>query len=112
MRQLTTSMLMAAAAVAAASFATTALADEHKKVQIINDTHHVLVTFHAYRIGSEWLEDYLGENTLAAGKSVVLDFGPDDNCLYDFTGIFDDGNKIEKDRINVCKIHTFRFTED
>ena len=112
MRQLTTSMLMAAAAVAAASFATTALADEHKKVKIINDTRHVMVTFHANRIGSEWPEDYLGENTLAAGKSVVLDFGPDDNCLYDFTGIFDDGDKIEKDRINVCKIRTFRFAED
>ena len=47
-----------------------------------------------------------------SGNSVTVNFGTDDLCLYDFLGVFDDGDKVEKHRINVCEISSFRFTED
>jgi len=96
-----------------ASFATTAGADGNKKVKIINETRHAMVQFHASRVGTkDWEEDILGQDTLAVGSSVSVNFGTDDYCLYDFLGVFDDGDKVEKYRINVCEISSFRFTED
>jgi len=98
-----------------ASIAATANADENKRVKIINDTRHALVQFNASHSGTipEWPEDLLGQDTLAVGASVTVDLDTDDDrCLYDFRGIFDDGDKVERYRINVCEISSFRFTED
>jgi hypothetical protein len=93
--------------------ATSSVADANKKVKIINETRHAMVQFHASRVGTnDWEEDILGQDTLAIGSSVVVNFGTDDYCLYDFLGVFDDGDKVEKRRINVCEIDSFRFTED
>ena len=95
------------------SLATTADADANKKVKIINETRHAMVQFHASRVGTKsWEEDILGQDTLPVGGTVTVNFGTDDYCLYDFLGIFDDGDKVEKYRINVCDIGSFRFTEE
>jgi hypothetical protein len=114
MHKLTTSALaMLVSGVLAAGLATTAVADANKKVKIINETRHAMVQFHASRVGTtDWEEDILGNDTLAVGSSVTVNFGTADYCLYDFLGVFDDGDKVEKHRINVCDIDTFRFTED
>ena len=94
------------------SFGTSAMADANKKVKIINETRHVMVQFHASRVGTkDWEEDILGQDTVPVGGSVTVNFGTDDYCLYDFLGVFDDGDKVEKYRINVCEIGSFRFTE-
>lgn len=112
MRRLTT-LVLASAAFAAAALSGPALADSNKKVRIINETRHTMVRFHASRVGTNsWEEDILGQDTLVVGASVTVNFGTDDYCLYDFLGIFDDGDKVEKRRINVCDISTFRFTEN
>lgn len=102
-----------AAGVLVLSFAASATADANKKVKVINETRHAMVQFHASRVGTkDWEEDILGQDTVPVGGSVTVNFGTDDYCLYDFLGIFDDGDKVEKYRINVCEIGTFRFTEE
>ena len=86
-------------------------ADRH--VRIINETRHTMVHFYASNTAANtWEEDILGQDTLPVGGSVTVNFGTDDYCLYDFLGIFDDGDKVEKYRINVCEIGSFRFTEE
>ncbi len=114
MRKIIRPLLAAlAASVMAASLATTAFADANKKVKIINETRHTMVQFHASRVGTnDWEEDILGQDSLSVGNSVVVNFATDDYCLYDFLGVFDDGDKVEKHRINVCEISSFRFTEE
>jgi hypothetical protein len=114
MLKLTKSALVLLASGLLAVGATTgALADSNKKVKIINETRHAMVQFHASRVGtSDWEEDILGRDTLSVGASVTVNFGTADYCLYDFLGVFDDGDKVEKNRINVCEIDTFRFTEN
>jgi len=95
------------------SLAAAADANSNKKVKIINETRHAMVQFHASHVGTKsWEEDILGQDTLPVGGSVMVNFGTDDYCLYDFLGVFDDGDKVEKHRINVCDITSFRFTED
>jgi hypothetical protein len=114
MLKITNATLVAlAAGVVAFSVGTAALADANKKVKIINETRHAMVEFHASGVGTnDWEEDILGQDTLGVGNSVTVNFGTDDICLYDFLGVFDDGDKVEKHRINVCEISSFRFTED
>jgi hypothetical protein len=114
MLKITNATLVAlAAGVVAFSVGTAALADANKKVKIINETRHAMVEFHASGVGTnDWEEDILGQDTLGVGNSVTVNFGTDDLCLYDFLGVFDDGDKVEKHRINVCEISSFRFTED
>ena len=105
--------IVLAAGVFAISVGTAALADANKKVKIINETRHTMVQFHASGVGTnDWEEDILGQDSLEVGKSVTVNFGTGDLCLYDFLGVFDDGDKVEKHRINVCEIGSFRFTED
>ena len=112
-RVLNTALSLLAVAGLAACISTAAIADANKKVKIINETRHAMVEFHASRVGTnDWEEDILGQDTLGVGNSVVVNFGTDDYCLYDFLGVFDDGDKVEKHRINVCEIGSFRFTED
>jgi hypothetical protein len=114
MLKITNATLVAlAAGVVAFSVGTAALADANKKVKIINETRHAMVEFHASGVGTnDWEEDILGQDTLGVGNSVTVNFGTGDLCLYDFLGVFDDGDKVEKHRINVCEISSFRFTED
>ena len=105
--------IVLAAGVVAISVGTAAIADANKKVKIINETRHTMVQFHASGVGTnDWEEDILGQDSLEVGKSVTVNFGTNDLCLYDFLGVFDDGDKVEKHRINVCEISSFRFTED
>ena len=106
-------VLAAVAAMAVASFANGARADENKHMTVINETQHVMVEFHASRIGtSEWEEDILGVDVLAVGESADVDFGANDECMYDVLGVFDDGDRVEKYRVNVCETEAFHFTEE
>lgn len=86
--------------------------DRH--VVIINETRHTLVRFYASRIATDdWEEDILGNSTLRAGAQVRINI--DDgtgSCLFDFKAVFDDGDELIRNRINVCEIEQYRYTED
>lgn len=102
-----------ASAMLAAALVGPSVADSDKKVKIINETRHKIVHFYASRVGTDnWEEDILGEDVLDIGGSVNVNFGTSDYCLYDFRAVFNDGDKVEKYRINVCEIDTYRYTED
>ena len=110
---LTAASLALIAAVAASSFGTSAIADSNKKVKIINETRHKIVRFYASRVGTDdWEEDILGEDVLSVGGSVKINFATGDYCMYDFKAIFDDGDSLVKNRVNVCDIDTYRYSED
>lgn len=80
---------------------------------IVNDTHRTMVAFYAQTPGStdaDWF-DRLGDGAIKPGGSAVVDFGTDDNCVYDLAGVFADGSRIYKYRANVCAVSSYRFTE-
>ena len=87
---------------------------EDRHVKIINETRHTMMRFYASNIGKQsWEEDILGNRTVKVGDSVVINIDDGSGyCLYDFKGVFDDGDEVVKSRIDVCKTETFRFTED
>jgi hypothetical protein len=91
----------------------TASAQEDRRVRIINETSHTIVRFFGSNAGTtDWEEDILGDDVLAPGQSVVINF--DDGtgyCKFDFKAEFDDGDEVVKHGIDVCEISSFRFTE-
>ena len=84
-----------------------------RRVRILNETSFDIVRFYGSNVGSDdWEEDILGRDVLRAGKSVMINF--DDGtgyCIFDFKAVFDDGDEVIKERVNICKIGSFRFTE-
>ncbi|MGE2715646.1 hypothetical protein ACQI4L_16450 [Mycolicibacterium litorale] len=87
---------------------------QDRNVLIINETRHTIVEFYASNIGREtWEEDILGEDVLPVGQSLNINF--DDGteaCLYDFRAVFDGGGELVRNRIDVCSIGTYRYTQD
>lgn len=103
----------AALALVAVASGTARADSEDRRVRIINETNHTITHFYGSNVGTDkWEEDILGEDVLAPGKSVVVNF--DDGtgyCKFDFKAKFDDGDEVIKNNIDVCQISSFRFTE-
>ena len=103
----------------AVMIATTALTPgmasaEDRRVRIINETNHIIVRFYASNVNAtSWEEDILGDSVLKPGQSVVVNIDDGSGyCQYDFKAVFDDGDALERKQIDVCKISSYRYTED
>jgi hypothetical protein len=101
------------AASASATKGQPAASAQDRHVRIINETRHTMMRFYASNVDrTDWEEDILGQSTLNSGASVVINIDDGSGaCLFDFKGVFDDGDEVIKNRINVCEIESFRFTE-
>ncbi|MCU0802881.1 MAG: hypothetical protein MUD11_14155 [Rhodobacteraceae bacterium] len=82
-----------------------------RRVTIINNTGYTIVNFFGSNTGtSSWEEDILGNDVLPSGNSVVINFDDASGyCMFDFLAIFDDGEQLIKERVNVCEISTFTY---
>jgi len=103
--------LTAAAALLAASAVTAAATD--RNVTIHNDTGVTIYRFYSTNSGaSKWGSDVMGNSTLPDGSAMNLNF---DNkygyCEFDFRAEFSDGAVLEKDRVNVCEVGDYYYTE-
>ena len=99
------------AGLAGLAAATPALAED-RHVVIVNGTNNTMVRFYASNSGkTSWEEDILGDRTLQPGQQVRINIDDGSGaCIYDFRADFDDGDKLTRNSINVCKIGTYRYT--
>ena len=72
-----------------------------------------MVWFYASNVNrTSWEEDILGECTIAAGGSKVINLDGDSGaCQFDFKGVFDDKEDVVTQGVDVCKVSSFRFSE-
>jgi hypothetical protein len=84
-----------------------------RRVRIINETSFDLIEFYGSNVGTDsWEEDLLGNDVLPAGRFFDVNFDDGSGyCMFDFLGVFEDGDEVIKRRVNVCQIGTFRFAE-
>ncbi len=84
-----------------------------RRVKIINETTYDIVRFYGSNIGADdWEEDILGADILSSGQSVVINFDDGSGyCMFDFKAIFDDGDELIRERVNVCETESYRYTE-
>ncbi|MBN8939718.1 MAG: hypothetical protein J0H01_09515 [Rhizobiales bacterium] len=87
--------------------------EETCSFRLVNNTGVELHSFWASPPSvSNWENDILGDNTLAAGRSIninMTDGRPD--CVYDFKFKFADGDIVEKRRINICRLGRYTLNE-
>lgn len=83
--------------------------DRH--VRIVNQTGYTIVRFYGSNTGADdWQEDILGEDVLPSGSSVVINFDDATGyCKFDFKAVFEDGDEMVKQGVNVCKVGTFTY---
>ncbi|MFM2388504.1 MAG: hypothetical protein RLZZ437_59 [Pseudomonadota bacterium] len=82
-----------------------------RRVTIINNTGYTIVNFFGSNTGtSSWEEDILGNDVLPSGSSVVINFNDGTGyCMFDFLAIFDDGEQLIREGVNICEISTFTY---
>lgn len=102
--------LFTAALMLAGSLAYPALAED-RRVEIVNETGFTMTHFYGSNKKSDsWEEDILGDDVLASGRSVVINF--DDGtgyCVFDFRAVFEDGDEVVDTDINVCEVGTYTY---
>lgn len=82
-----------------------------RRVTIVNNTGYTIVRFFGSNTGADtWQEDILGDDVLPTGSSVVINFDDATGyCKFDFKAIFEDGDELVKQGVNVCEIGTFTY---
>lgn len=82
-----------------------------RNVRIVNDTGFAIMEFYGSNQGTDsWEEDILGNDILRSGESVLIDFDDGSGyCKFDFKAVFDDGDVLTANGINVCKIGTYTY---
>lgn len=107
------SLIKAAGVTLACALLVSSAQAANRKVLLKNATGITMNEFYASNAGvEEWEENILDKEELAPGEEIEVDI--DDGtgkCVFDFLGVFDGGDKVEKRGVNVCKIGTFTFTE-
>ena len=104
--------IVAGAFVAAATFTTSSMAED-RRVKVINETSYVVTHFYGSNAGSQsWEEDILGQDTLAPNKSVTINFDDGSGyCKFDFKVVFEDGDEVTRNGIDVCQTSVYRLSE-
>lgn len=82
-----------------------------RRVKIVNQTGYTIVRFFGSNKGADtWEGDILGNDVLPSGSSVVINFNDDSGyCKFDFKAVFEDGDELVKQNVNVCEIGTFTY---
>lgn len=82
-----------------------------RRVQIINKTGYTIMEFYGSNTGTNsWEEDIFGPDVLPSGRTMIINF--DDGtgyCMFDFKAVFDDGDVLVSENINICEIGTYTY---
>ncbi|MGU3540554.1 hypothetical protein [Methylobacterium sp. A54F] len=84
----------------------------NRHVDIVNETGMAIKHFYASTSGNnEWEEDILGRDVIQDGETFDIDIDDGSGkCVYDFKAVFENGQSLVRNRINVCQISTFTYT--
>lgn len=86
---------------------------QDRRIRLINESSYTINEFHASNTGRRgWEEDILGRRVLKPGASIVINLNDGSGyCKFDFLTVMDNGNRIEKRNVDVCKLETYRITD-
>jgi len=84
----------------------------NRDVRVHNQTGWTMTYVYAASTGSEtWGGDLLRSRTLAPGDSLVMTINDGSGaCRYDLRAVFDNGEALRRNNIDVCRIADYYFT--
>jgi len=81
-----------------------------RPVSIVNGTRTAMVALQIRRADEpEWRPDILNHRPLGIQKEIGFEVGP--ACLFDVKAMFEDGHRISKQHVNLCKSPTYLMTD-
>jgi hypothetical protein len=81
-----------------------------RPVSIVNGTRTAMVALQVRPADApEWRPDILNHRPLGIQKQIGFEVGP--ACLFDVKAMFEDGHRINKQRVNLCKSTTYLLTD-
>lgn len=88
-------------------------AAQDRRVRVINDSSLTIREFYASNINRRgWEEDILGRRQIPPGRSMVININDGSgHCVFDFKTVMSNGRAIEKRRVNVCQVESYRITD-
>jgi hypothetical protein len=93
-----------------AAVAGPSLAGLVKTVAIVNGTRTVMVALQFKPSDAAvWRPDVLNHRSLGIQKQIAFDVGP--ACFFDVKAMFEDGHRISKQHVNLCKSPTYLMTD-
>ena len=103
----------AAGVLLALTSAATPSVAEDRRVRIINETSHTMLRFYASNVDTDdWEEDILGRGVLRSGQSVVVNIDDGSgHCMFDFKAVFNNGQELIRNNVNVCRISFYRYED-
>jgi len=103
---------IAGSTIAILALAVTTAGAAPRQIQIYNDSDFAMVALQARPpMATTWPFDLLGKYSLGVGRSQTIALPAGDACVYDFLATFDDGHKLQKLAVNVCKTGTVNFSD-
>ncbi len=81
------------------------------KVTVVNQSGYTIEEFYGSNNGTtDWEEDILGEFALPHGEAVEVNFDDGSgHCIFDFLAVFEDGDTVHEEDVDVCTVGTFTF---
>src|SRR5690349_24536980 len=106
-------LCVVAASVALIGLGAAAANAQDRHVAVVNETQHAIVQFFASNVDRpNWEEDILGEAVLPVGQTANINIDDGSGaCLYDFKAVFEDGQELVRNAIDVCTTSTYTYTE-
>ncbi|NDV53029.1 hypothetical protein [Salipiger sp. PrR003] len=103
--------MFACAALAMATLVSAPACAANRHVTIVNKTGYTMVEFYGSNNGTtDWQEDVLGDYVLAHGESIDVNFDDATGyCVFDFLAIFEDGDQVKQEDVDVCSVGIFTF---
>ena len=82
-----------------------------REMQIINQTGFEIVEFFsAHKDEADWGEEILQGDAIGGDAERLIDLEDGSGyCLYSFRAIFDDGEELISDDINICDLTMFTY---
>ena len=81
-----------------------------RPVSIVNGTRTAMVALQIRRSDEPaWRPDILNHRPLGIQKQVGFEVGP--ACFFDIKAMFEDGHRINKQHVNLCKSETYLLTD-
>ena len=99
-----------AVALAAVAVFVSVSAASARPVSIVNGTRTAMVALQIRRSDEPvWRPDILNHRPLGIQKQIAFEVGP--ACFFDVKAMFEDGHRINKQHVNLCKSETYLLTD-
>lgn len=96
---------------ACVSLTATATFAMDRQMEIVNETGFEIVAFFSHRKGEElWSDNMIPESPIGGEDSRMLSFEDGSGyCMYSFKVVFDDGEELISEDINICDLPSFTY---